>query len=106
MLERVDALIFLLKVSRVSRGVHGQQAIFSLLLLICTVNLREFTGYTVNNAICCQLSMRSKDRVGALAVSGLRDDGRESPSLSALYRVWPACPGGLLSHKFFIFALS
>ena len=44
MLERVDALIFSLKVSRVSGDVHGQQAIFSLLLLVCTVNLWELTG--------------------------------------------------------------
>ena len=43
--------------------------------------------------------MRSKDRVGALAV-GVRDDREEGPSLSALHRMWPACPGGLLFHTF------
>ena len=43
-LEQVDALIFSLKVSRVGGDVHGQQAIFSLLLLVCTVNLWELTG--------------------------------------------------------------
>ena len=32
--------------------------------------------------------MRNKDRVGALAACGVRDDGGEDPSLSALHRVW------------------
>ena len=41
--------------------------------------------------------MCSKDRVGVLAACGVRDDGREDPSLSALHRVWPACPGGIRS---------
>ena len=39
-------------------------------------------------AICCQLSMRSKDWVGAPAAC-------EDPSLSALHQEWPACPGGI-----------
>ena len=51
----------------------------------------------MNDAICCQLSMHNKDRVGALAACGVRDNGREDPSLSALHRVWPACPGGIRS---------
>ena len=49
----------------------------------------------MNDAICCQLSMRSKGRVGALAACGVRDDGREDPSLPALHRVWPVCHGGI-----------
>ena len=64
--------------------MHSHQAIFSLLLLVRTVNLWELTGWTVNDAIRCQLSMRSKDKVGAL--SCLRD-GRKCPSLSALHEV-------------------
>ena len=41
----------------------------------------------VNDAICCQLSIRSKDKMGALAACRVRDDGREGPSLSALHRM-------------------
>ena len=52
---------------------------------------------TVKDAICCQLSMHSKDGVGALAACKVRDDGREDPSLSALHREWPACLEGIRS---------
>ena len=33
--------------------------------------------------------------MGALAACGVRDDGREDQSLSALHRVWPAYLGGI-----------
>ena len=62
-LERVDALIVLLNISRVGGGVHRHQVIFSLLLLISSVDL---TKLAVNDTICCKFSMRRKDKVNAL----------------------------------------
>ena len=58
-LERVDAVIFVLNVSRVGGGVHGPQAIFSFWLHVSTLPSRNSLRKTENDAIFCQLIMRN-----------------------------------------------
>ncbi|CAI8054373.1 hypothetical protein GBAR_LOCUS29677, partial [Geodia barretti] len=54
---QVQALIFSLKVSNFAGGVHGHQAIVSFLPLVTTVDHGALPWSTLNNAICCLLSI-------------------------------------------------